>query len=827
MAEPGPLKEYTDYEYLDSGEAEYQGYDAEDDSDSRFGFSVEEPFVDGGQDGNDDSEWMDDEAAAGEVRSGTDEHEGQYEGQHDGDDISDADTDDNEYNSTDAYDIPAINGSAYKDPRYFTLMLYRSDVSRYRKLDADEQTRLATVIRKGMLCDCSIMPEDPRVPEEYPYKLVDNTSKVLKRLNQTEEEKAWVESLGVEEKKRIIAEGRAAQDELVSHNLPLVMSIARAEYNEMEYLDRVQVGNLGLMKAAQYFKPYRGAKFATFATRLIKNEIRDYVKKLRKKREVERKWTARAPIESDIDAACELMGGQWWMNEIKDDTGQTPDRIRKQVLALLEQKQHIESIANDLVFGPREEDDSDDNDEFSEVLRRAEKGEDMPWDDGTDDSYGKGDGDEEKESAVKYGQLGKRKGRRKFDILKGDGKPPKPGHLSTEDYIRSFFKMVTDIKDIEPVRLAEFVLNNKNEAREKAGLLKSLLEGNWKYTVDDAVSDLGQLIDAGEIWPERHLIELVKSWGWKPKWQDAQDADPMDDAMRKELDDHVDKGYPAESAAMIIREGYVPLRGRDIREYAAFHLDYYEWLCYIIDITDNERLEEANRDIGDDLADGLTYAEIQTKRNTYSDDVKKRKKDVLLSLYDQIVESSNRENGKPLMEYLEYRCRTRAIQKWKRVTINRIHHEHFTDKEPFALQSRGEADTERPRYEKQGKMLMHTIDALGVFRAGDPISSIRQDVGASVRTASDMLHSIFQSEEYRALKQDLEDGEDDGKQEEGDDPDGIPTGIDEAGADTAVTNASVLDAADTGTADMNYAVADGSHKSGDRVKKAAWEENGS
>ena len=76
---------------------------------------------------------------------------------------------------------------------------------------------------------------------------------MLRRLHQTDEEKAWVESLDEEEKHRIIAEGRAAQERLISGNLPLVMDIAREVSSQMEYLDRIQAGNIGLQKAVQYY----------------------------------------------------------------------------------------------------------------------------------------------------------------------------------------------------------------------------------------------------------------------------------------------------------------------------------------------------------------------------------------------------------------------------------------------------------------------------------------------------------------------------------------------------------------------------------------------
>ena len=120
---------------------------------------------------------------------------------------------------------------------------------------------------------------------------------MLRRLHQTDEEKVWVESLTKEEKRKIIAEGRAAQEKLASSFLPLVMSIATAEYNQMEYLDRVQAGNEGLMKAIQYFNPYKGVKFITYATYLIRNEMRDQAKELKKQKSGPTIWENFVPTE--------------------------------------------------------------------------------------------------------------------------------------------------------------------------------------------------------------------------------------------------------------------------------------------------------------------------------------------------------------------------------------------------------------------------------------------------------------------------------------------------------------------------------------------------
>ena len=106
------------------------------------------------------------------------------------------------------------------------------------------------------------------------------------------------------------AKARRARDGMIEANLRLVISIAR-KYSHwgLSFLDLVQEGNIGLMKAVDKFEYRRGYKFSTYATWWIRQAITRAI--------ADQARTIRIPVHSSRRPST-----RW--NHLRRD-GETPD----------------------------------------------------------------------------------------------------------------------------------------------------------------------------------------------------------------------------------------------------------------------------------------------------------------------------------------------------------------------------------------------------------------------------------------------------------------------------------------------------------------------
>ena len=204
--------------------------------------------------------------------------------------------------------------------------MYLREIGQIELLTINQESEFARTVQEGVVCTEKI--------------------EAFKKMGKT------IDPEEMEMLREKIEMGRLARDVLIESNLRLVVSIAKRYLGRgLPFLDLIQEGNMGLMKAVLKFDPTKGFKFSTYATWWIRQSITRAI--------ADQGRTIRIPVHM-VETINKLMRITRKLTQEKRREA-TPEEIAAEMKISVDKVQQIQKIAQepisfDATVG--EEDDS-------------------------------------------------------------------------------------------------------------------------------------------------------------------------------------------------------------------------------------------------------------------------------------------------------------------------------------------------------------------------------------------------------------------------------------------------------------------------------------